>query len=289
MILSSEGQTFEYDGKTYTIGEQVAANDQSEYEGLVGTITEIRDGDDKETENETPDIYCSFAEPILPEDIVELENRFSKLHNQTRVLEEISLDYVAMAPDMIDSTKERKSDCKKITVYSLTEDWANNDSYGFSTDLYTRLDDAVREFKLRLGIEAINGIIENIRCSSQCVEDISSRKYECYIDGRHCESHYIIKVEEKDLVLSDVFMELIADMKISEARVEDFVEQIEGWDEIAHLSAEQYDQLISKPEIADAIDSALTTNDSFNEAYWQSVSEVAHKIVNKYLKEVKLK
>ena len=34
MILSSEGQTFEYDGKTYTIGEQVAANDQSEYEGL---------------------------------------------------------------------------------------------------------------------------------------------------------------------------------------------------------------------------------------------------------------
>ena len=56
MILNEHGKSIEYDGITYTIGEQIAANNQSEYEGLVGVIVEIRDGDDKETENDTPDI-----------------------------------------------------------------------------------------------------------------------------------------------------------------------------------------------------------------------------------------
>lgn len=292
MILSREGQTFEYDGKTYTIGEQIAANDQSEYEGLVGTIIEIRDGDDKETENETPDICCSFDEPVLPEDIAALEKRLSELYEQPKVLEELALDYVVMAPDMITSTSEARNvrnHCKKITIYALTEDWAYNDDYGFSIELYANLDDAVREFKLRLGVEVNNGMISDIRDDSEFVEDIAHNSYECYIDGMHCETHYIIGIEEKELYLSDVFMGLIADMKINEARTEDFVEQITDWDELGCLSEKQYNELISKPEIADKIGSALTANDTFNEAYWQTVSEVAHQIVNEYLKEVKLK
>ena len=84
-------------------------------------------------------------------------------------------------------------------------------------------------------------------------------------------------------------MELIADMKASEARVTDFIEQIKDWDEIVNLSEKQYNELISNPDIADQISKALTINDSFNEAYWQSVSEVAHRIINEYLKEVSLK
>lgn len=292
MILSKIGECFEYDGKTYTIGEQIAATDQSEYEGLVGSIVEIRDGEDKETENETPDIYCSFDEPILPEDIAALEQRFSELYEEPKVLEDLALDYVVMAPDMITSTSEVRNvrnNCKKITIYALTEDWAYNDSYGFSTELYANPDDAVREFKLRLGIEVNNGMISDIRDDSEFVEDIAYNSYECYIDGRHCETHYIIGIEEKELYLSDVFMKLIADMKINEARTEDFVEQITDWDELGCLSEKQYSELITKPGIADRISSALTANDNFNEAYWQTVSEVAHKIVDEYLKGVKLK
>ena len=45
------------------IGDIIVATDASEYEGLVGRILEIRDGADKDTENETPDIYCSFEVP----------------------------------------------------------------------------------------------------------------------------------------------------------------------------------------------------------------------------------
>ena len=51
MILNKPGETFEYEGGKLMIGDQIIANGKSVYEGLFGTITEIRDGKDKETEN----------------------------------------------------------------------------------------------------------------------------------------------------------------------------------------------------------------------------------------------
>ena len=53
MIINRHGATFEHAGVTYTIGASVVGTDQSEYEGLTGYIYEVRDGADKETENET--------------------------------------------------------------------------------------------------------------------------------------------------------------------------------------------------------------------------------------------
>ena len=52
MILNRTGAAFIYDDVTYRIGDSVVANAESVYHGLIGTITEIRDGADKETE------YC---------------------------------------------------------------------------------------------------------------------------------------------------------------------------------------------------------------------------------------
>ena len=65
MVLRNEGEKFSYMGKEFTIGDKVLATCESEYEGLVGEIIEIRDGEDKETDNDTPDIYCRFAEPVM--------------------------------------------------------------------------------------------------------------------------------------------------------------------------------------------------------------------------------
>lgn len=50
MFINRVGAQFQCEGVTYTIGGKVCANDASDYEGLYGTITEIRDGDDRETE-----------------------------------------------------------------------------------------------------------------------------------------------------------------------------------------------------------------------------------------------
>ena len=49
MILRENGTRFCADGKVFTIGGRVSANGESEYEGLFGTITEIRSGADRET------------------------------------------------------------------------------------------------------------------------------------------------------------------------------------------------------------------------------------------------
>ena len=76
MILKKINKPFEYDGKTYYIGEEIVALNNSEYSGLFGRIVEIRDGADKVTDNKTPDIYCEFDPPLCPKDIEELEKDF---------------------------------------------------------------------------------------------------------------------------------------------------------------------------------------------------------------------
>lgn len=50
MIINQEGMRYTYNGMTYTVGAAVMATEASEYRGLYGTITEIRDGSDRETE-----------------------------------------------------------------------------------------------------------------------------------------------------------------------------------------------------------------------------------------------
>ena len=58
MIINQPGAEFFYENICYKIGDRIVGTDASEYQGLLGSIIEIRDGEDKETENETPDIYC---------------------------------------------------------------------------------------------------------------------------------------------------------------------------------------------------------------------------------------
>lgn len=113
MILNENGKSFEYDGITYTIGDAVIGTNVSEYEGLVGVITEIRDGNDKETENETPDIYCSFEAPLLPEDVKALEETFSDLYDEPKTMEDICLDMVIVAPKYDRHCKRTLSKCQK--------------------------------------------------------------------------------------------------------------------------------------------------------------------------------
>lgn len=98
MIINKEGMRYTYSGTTYTIGAAVVATEESEYQGLCGIITEIRDGVDRETENDTPDIYCWFEPPLFPKEIQELEQRFSDLYQTPRKLDEIALDKGAHPP-----------------------------------------------------------------------------------------------------------------------------------------------------------------------------------------------
>lgn len=69
MLLFSTGETFKFHDITYRIGDSILAVSGCEYEGLYGIIVQIRDGDDKATENEGPEICCCFNPPLNPDEI----------------------------------------------------------------------------------------------------------------------------------------------------------------------------------------------------------------------------
>ena len=102
MLLQENRTRFCVDEKVFTVGGRVMANDASEYAGLCGTVAEIRSGADRETENDTPDIYCDFEPPASEEMLRELEARFSDLYGETKTIDDISLDCVIMSPDMLE-------------------------------------------------------------------------------------------------------------------------------------------------------------------------------------------
>ena len=106
MILQENGARFCTEGKVFTIGGIICANDESEYAGLCGTVMEIRSGDDCETENDTPDIYCAFDPPTSKDMVLELEGRFSALYGEPKTMDDIVLDSVIMAPEMLESSAE---------------------------------------------------------------------------------------------------------------------------------------------------------------------------------------
>ena len=127
MVVRNIGSTFQVDGKEFKIGGAVFANDESEYMGLYGTVTEIRTGNDRETENDTPDIYCEFLTPDSIAMVAELETRFSDLYGQNKQLEEISLDCVIMSPEMLEPIPARREESLgNLLTLTCVEDQDDN-------------------------------------------------------------------------------------------------------------------------------------------------------------------
>ena len=114
MIYNKNGEMFFYEDKMFIIGEEVFAS-ESDYAGLLGRITEIRTGEDRDTENEGPDIYCNFQPPILNQD-AELVSKM-RFGN-----EDFSLDFVIMAPEMLMPTRYVGNGLPTVKVYAVVED-----------------------------------------------------------------------------------------------------------------------------------------------------------------------
>ena len=281
MILNKYGDTFQYDGIDYAIGDIVVANDASEYEGLVGRIIEIRDGADKDTENETPDIYCSFEVPLIAEDIKTLEETFSDLYEESKTIDDITLDMVIMAPEMIVSADKRSHNVRKIKLYAVCEDWVyDGDESGQTTTLFATKEAALKEFKILIATKAINGIIADITQRYEYhVEDVDVDEYSCYVDGFYEGNHYHIAIEEKELFLTPSSLEQVRKFAQDITYCVDFISQIETWDEVAEMSASQYRKMITDPELPQRIRKAIDMNDGYWDSHWQSLSEVAHQLV----------
>lgn len=280
MIYNVVGQEFIYEGVTYRVGAEVVGASESEYKGLIGSILEIRTEEDRETENDTPDIHCCFEQPCLPADIDDLERRFSSLHQTEKKLEDISLDYVIMAPEEL---LVLKSPRRTIEIYVLEEDWAVNDDYGHSTAVYADYYEAKAKLNELLGEEMKTGCLTDWMPKDNFQFDADENSYEGWLDGEYLLSHYHVVITKLPLQLPNSVYGTIGREFIDLCRAEDFVEQIEEWEEVGHLTDKQYQALIADKTIPERIHSALGKNDGYWESYWESVSEVAHKVVNEHI------
>ena len=150
MVYDKLGSGMLYNGTWYAVGQRVIANDVSDYEGLVGIIIEICDGEDKETENEAVDIYCDFEVPASPYEIQQLEKRCSELYGCPKHVDDLSLDEVIMAPEMLVPLNEEIGSKESFIGYRVFEDWSMDGESGGERCLFLNYWSARLHFAMKL-------------------------------------------------------------------------------------------------------------------------------------------
>ena len=278
MLINKPGAEFLYNGITYRVGDVIIGSDQSEYAGLIGSILEIRDGDDKETENDTPDIYCSFEPPALPADIAKVEAVFSTLYDTQKTLDDICFDMVIMAPEMITVPSQSK---KFIKIYILSEDWAVDGDTGHSSSIYSDPLEARARLNEALGKEIDSSCLSDWIDTPEYQTEISENSYEGWLDGFYCESHYAISLEEHNVVLTPSIIGDVGRAYMDASGYEDFASQVEEGEEVSELSEKDYQRYLADVRIPSMIDKGLS--DTYWECYWEAVSEAAHALLCEYL------
>ena len=136
MIYSKQGEIFVHRLINVCVGDYVLANEKSDYSGLVGVVREIRTDEDKETDNETVDIYVDFQRPLQKQMITEIEERFCKLSGEMKPFDEIALDQVIMAPEMLQSLSKVCDELYTDEVFAVTEKWDLDGEVDFNFTLF---------------------------------------------------------------------------------------------------------------------------------------------------------
>ena len=207
MIVNRPNQKYEHLGVTYAIGAAVMATEASEYRGLYGTITEIRDGSDRETENDTPDIYCCFEPPLFQEEIQELEQRFTELYQSPKKLDEITLDMVIMAPEMVRVISADPKECKACELYLLTTHCTTNlDSSSF-TELYADYDAGRFALLQSVREEQQDGCVKDWADRDALEEEYCTDFYEAWHRDEYSEKHFTASIEKLSLTLPQRIIE----------------------------------------------------------------------------------
>ena len=206
------------------------------------------------------------------------------MYKAPKKLDDITLDSVIMAPDMIKSLTE-KTDGRKITIYSLEEDWAYDDDYGHTTEIFLDYMLAKKKLCEKIKNEKEDGSVERWLDDDELIEDYGNDYYEAYLDGYYSSSHYLVDITSHSVSVNDSVVSDFANAYISKSRVEDFVSQIEQWDEVEKMTDKQYNAMITDKDLPDRIRTALSKNDTYWEAYWQSISELAFRMVEEYSKK----
>ena len=274
MIYKNKGDVFEYEGKVYIVGEEVYAV-SSNYRGLLGTITEIRTGSDRETANEEPDIYCDFHPPILKQDREDIESMCGKM-------DKLCLDGIIMAPEMLVTTREQYDSYPTIKVYSLVEEFAEDDNYYRSERIFTSFEAAEFEMRRTLLVSKLNGCLARWEAN----EDYTERQeYEYRFEAGNCSTRlFIVYIEEYDMPLAKDFTEQMYNIGLIMEHRKDIAEQIECWE----MSGQVRRNVVNDYRASGMIKKELEGKKLYIEEYAEAVAEVAHILVAEHKQAEKL-
>lgn len=284
MVIKHTGAAYQYEGMTFAIGQRIYANGQSDWEGLFGVITEIRTDGDKETENETADIYCSFDVPVLPADVTELEKRFSRLYREPKTIEDISLDEVIMAPEMIEPL-EPWTGREKKNVWAVVVDWSWHGEHGHLEEICTDYPDAKRKLTEYLSEEFDSSTLLQWQADDRYAAVSGNDSYECYEKEDYRENHYNISIEKRNLVLDSAFIREMYDIHTNETCKEDVISSLKQCEKCNNISDWQFERICRKSDLAYLLDQKLSRDDSYWESYWNNVNLVVDGLVEEYTKE----
>lgn len=278
MILTKQGAKYETEGKTFIIGEPIYVADESDYKGLFGIVIEIRDGEDKETDNDTVDIYCTLDEPVLPFDKEQLENRFSQLYGKKIALENIALDFVILSPDMLIPIKSCDEHTDKIELYIVQEECGDDE---FSVYNYYFTDYILAKQKLNeiVAEDFRNGCVNEWQHNDDFKFESGKDYYEAWIDGCHYEKHYTAQIFHEFLCLSKDTFEKIGKAYVNKYLRTCFKEQTEQWDGLDNISDAEYEKLLDSKELPDKIKEKLESDEAFLEKFWEAISSVCFDII----------
>ena len=281
MIINRIGAQFTYEGVTYTIGDKIFSNDTSDFRGLFGYIKEIRTGDDRETDNDTPDFHCYFYPPFEPKAIAELVSRFSDLYRSPKKLEDIALDEVIMAPDMIQVVTSAKS-THMVTAFRVEESWVIKGEPGM--EVTPALDEMQAKQRMAELIhnESTEGCILEWRDDPQFEVEITPSFYECWLRDEYCENRYKVKITPVQICVSEELFESIGRRYVDGILRKHFADQIEDWEELEGLTEAQIAEMIAGADVPERIKKQLNENGYLMESYWESVSEASFDLVKKY-------
>ena len=281
MILNRINDSFPYGDITYTIGAKVFANEESEYHGLYGVITEIRYGEDQETDNDSPDIYCSFIPPVLPAERKNLETRLSILYHCEKHIDELDLDNTIMAPDMLHLIDAPVSS-EKLDIYLIYENWALEGDYGSSTEVTVCPYMAGFLYRNMIFQELLDGCITKWKDRNDFEVRAEPNCYEAWLHDEYYENHYKVSLECKELPVTESSLAALAKRHSDRNLLEDFSSCIQQNEDSGKLSVGQLYALLSDPALPERIVATINTNEHYWDAYWYSISKCAEQMLKKY-------
>ena len=269
MIYNKKGEMFFYEDKMFIIGEEVYAT-ESVFYGFLGNITEIRTGDDRDTENEGPDIYCKFRKPVIVRDKVTLHD-----------LDSSALDLVIMAPEMIIPTREVGGGLQKIKIFAVVEDCVDEGEDKSTTRLFTERQHAEIIMRKSIEKEKANGCISNWISSPLFTEEQhGDMYYTAYCKDDYAFNHYTVYIDELELTISIPFTEQMLPICLAMKYRNEVADQIMPWDVPKKVKR----TAINDPSLYIRVETLLSDKELYKEEYNEAISEVAYQLTKEHAK-----